>query len=95
MQLMFSAILHEDFKKALQQTKIEIEMKCTCTGIIIQERVCVCVCMCSGLTTLSTVFQSYYDDVWLWPGAQCSLFSAASLIRNPEDMFSCDEAGEY
>ena len=26
-----------------------------------------------GLTSLSTIFQSYRDGVWLWQGAQCSL----------------------
>ena len=29
----------------------------------------------SGLTTLSTIFQSYHDGVWLRQGAQCSLLS--------------------
>ena len=35
--------------------------------------VAVCVCVNSGLTSLSTIFQSYHDGVWLWQGAQCSL----------------------
>ena len=35
--------------------------------------VCVCVCVYSGLTSLSTIFQSYHDGVWLRQGAQCSL----------------------
>ena len=26
-----------------------------------------------GLMSLSTIFQSYSDDVWIWQGAQCSL----------------------
>ena len=26
-----------------------------------------------GLTSLSTIFQSYRDGVWIWQGAQCSL----------------------
>ena len=26
-----------------------------------------------GLTSLSTIFQSYRDGIWLWQGAQCSL----------------------
>ena len=26
-----------------------------------------------GLTSLSTIFQSYRDGVWMWQGAQCSL----------------------
>ena len=30
-------------------------------------------CVYSGLTPLSTVFQSYHDDVWLLQGAQCGL----------------------
>ena len=31
------------------------------------------VIVCSGLTSLSTIFQSYHDGVWLRQGAQCSL----------------------
>ena len=31
------------------------------------------VCVYSGLTSLSTIFQSYHDGVWLRQGAQCSL----------------------
>ena len=31
------------------------------------------VIVCSGLTSLSTIFQSYHDDIWLRQGAQCSL----------------------
>ena len=30
-------------------------------------------CVYSGLTTFSTVFQSYHDGVWLLQGAQCGL----------------------
>ena len=30
-------------------------------------------CVYSGLTSLSTIFQSYHDGVWLRQGAQCSL----------------------
>ena len=30
-------------------------------------------CVSSGLTPLSTVFQSYHDGVWLLQGAQCGL----------------------
>ena len=30
-------------------------------------------CVYSGLTLLSTVFQSYHDGVWLLQGAQCGL----------------------
>ena len=26
-----------------------------------------------GLTSLSTIFQSYRDGVWMWQGAQCLL----------------------
>ena len=37
------------------------------------ECVCVCVCVYSGLTSLSTIFRSYHDGVWLRQGAQCSL----------------------
>ena len=35
--------------------------------------VVVVVVVCSGLTSLSTIFQSYHDCVWLQQGAQCSL----------------------
>ena len=35
--------------------------------------VVVVVVVCSGLTLLSTIFQSYHDGVWLRQGAQCSL----------------------
>ena len=31
------------------------------------------VCVYSGLTSLSTIFQSYHDGVWLRQGAKCSL----------------------
>ena len=31
-----------------------------------------CMCVYSGLTSLSTIFQSYHDGVWLRQGAQCS-----------------------
>ena len=31
------------------------------------------VCVYSGLTSLSTFFQSYHDGLWLRQGAQCSL----------------------
>ena len=34
---------------------------------------CFVVVVCSGLTSLSTIFQSYHDGVWLRQGAQCSL----------------------
>ena len=33
----------------------------------------VVVVVCSGLTSLSSLFQSYHDGVWLRQGAQCSL----------------------
>ena len=33
---------------------------------------CVIAAVCSGLTSLSTIFQSYHDGVWLRQGAQCS-----------------------
>ena len=32
----------------------------------------VAVVVCSGLTSLSTIFQSYHDGVWLRQEAQCS-----------------------
>ena len=31
------------------------------------------VVVCSGLRSLSTIFHSHYDGVWLRQGAQCSL----------------------
>ena len=31
------------------------------------------VVVCSGVTSLSTIFQSYHDGVWLRHGGQCSL----------------------
>ena len=34
---------------------------------------CVVAVVCSGLTSLSIIFQSYHDGVWLRLGAQCSL----------------------
>ena len=40
----------------------------------------VVVVVCSGLTSLSIIFQSYHDSLWLRQGAQCSLvYSAVSL----------------
>ena len=33
----------------------------------------VCMCVYSGLTSLSTIFQSYHDGFWLRQGAKCSL----------------------
>ena len=32
------------------------------------------VVVCSGLTSISTIFQSYHDGVWLRQEAECSLF---------------------
>ena len=34
---------------------------------------CIVDIVCSGLTSLSTIFQSYHDGIWLRQGAQCSL----------------------
>ena len=34
---------------------------------------CAVVEVCSGLTSLSTILQSYHNGVWLQQGAQCSL----------------------
>ena len=36
-------------------------------------RCVVVVVVCSGLTSLSTIFLSYHDSVWLRQGAQCTL----------------------
>ena len=41
--------------------------------------------VCSGLTLLSTNFQSYQDGVWLRQGAQCWLSDAASLKYHAPD----------
>ena len=35
-----------------------------CVGVVV---------VCSGLTSLSTIFQSYHDGVWLRQGARCRL----------------------
>ena len=32
-----------------------------------------------GLTSLSTIFQSYRDGVWMWQGAQCSLLECCLI----------------
>ena len=37
------------------------------------EQLHVCVCLFDlGLRSLSTIFQSYRDGVWMWQGVQCS-----------------------
>ena len=41
--------------------------------------------ICSGLTSLSTIFQSNHNGVWLRQGAQCSFYSAASLKYHTPD----------
>ena len=46
---------------------IQLGQMCSYVGV------CVCVCVYSGLTSFSTIFQSYHDGVWLRQGAQCSL----------------------
>ena len=46
---------------------------------------CVIVVDCSVLTSLSAIFQSYHDGVWLRQGAQCSLFCVASLKYHTPD----------
>ena len=43
------------------------------------------VMVCSGLTSLSTIFQSYHDGVWLRQGAQCSL-SLCCIMPQTLDM---------
>ena len=48
-------------------------------------------CVSSGLTPLSTVFQSYHDGVWLLQGAQCDLVFSnfIHIIRDcPVHLFS-------
>ena len=38
-----------------------------------------------GLTSLSTIFQSYRDGVWMWQGAQCSLLECClTQISRPK-----------
>ena len=44
-----------------------------------------CVCVYSGLTSLSTIFQSHHDGVWLRQGAQGHFYSAASLKYHAPD----------
>ena len=41
-----------------------------------------CVCVYSGLTSLSTIFQSYHDGVWL---LSAHFYSAASLKYHVPD----------
>ena len=43
------------------------------------------VCVYSGLTSLSTVFQSYHDGVWLWWELNAHFYSAASLKYHVPD----------
>ena len=43
----------------------------------------VCLFVCSGLTSLSTIFQSYHYGVWLWQRAHCH--SAVSLKYHATD----------
>ena len=38
-----------------------------------------------GLTSLSTIFQSYRDGVCMWQGAQCSLLECCSLKYHTPD----------
>ena len=41
----------------------------------------------SGFTSLSTIFQSYCDGVWMWQGAQCSLLECClSKISRPRHL---------
>ena len=44
--------------------------------------ICVPLGTCSSLTQLSTVFQSYQDDVWLLQGAECGL--VVPIFSSPE-----------
>ena len=46
---------------------------------------CVVVVVCSGLTSISTSFQSYHDGVWLRQGAQCYFYCVASLKYHAPD----------
>ena len=48
---------------------LKIEDACIITEVV----VVVVVVVCSGFTSLSTIFQSYHDGVWLRQGAYCSL----------------------
>ena len=46
----------------------------TYTSAAFSLSVCLFFCLIDlGLTSLSTIFQSYRDGVWMWQGAQCSL----------------------
>ena len=41
----------------------------------------------SGFTSLSTIFQSYHDVVWMWQGAHCSLLECCLMeISHPRHM---------
>ena len=48
-------------------------------------------CVYSGLTPLSTVFQSYHDGVWFLQGAQCGLVVPIfiHIIRDFSVIFIC------
>ena len=45
----------------------------------------VCCLFYSGFTSLSTIFQSYRDGVWMWQGAQCSFLECCRTeISRPD-----------
>ena len=64
---------------------IDIDKMCVCVCVCVCVFVCVCVCVCSGLTSLSTIFQSYHDGVWLRQGFNAHFYSAASLKYHVPD----------
>ena len=41
--------------------------------------------VCSGLTSLSTIFQSYHDGVWLRRELSAHFYNAASLKYHAPD----------
>ena len=57
--------VHKPHRTTVQYVQEEPQSKMTPGGFV---------CLFySGFTSLSTIFQSYRDGVWMWQGAQCSL----------------------
>ena len=62
----------ESYQNALESDNVRLEFqelksKLLTEDVDINANLCVCVrvCVYSGLTSLSTIFQSYHDGVWL------------------------------
>ena len=57
----------EDHDKVSHSAASDLDLHCL--PITLMRGVC---CLFDlGLTSLSTIFQSYCDGVWMWQGAQC------------------------